>query len=187
MPYESDDWTPGEREALERLPKEEDPGRLMEERTVAALRERGLLSPATDRAGGAGRRATPAPPHPAWWAAAVAAGLALFFAGLAVGGARSTAAAHDLVLALREADAAERPTLIQETGSLYVDAVASLAQARASGDEAAVGTGIEVAVAALYAAAYELARLHPDDARLRQVLEALDPAAEADPAGVHWF
>ncbi|NIP81767.1 MAG: hypothetical protein GWM90_22130, partial [Gemmatimonadetes bacterium] len=115
--------------------------------------------------------------------------LALFFGGLALGQARSSAAARDLVLALRDADAAERPSLVQETGSLYVDAVASLAQLRESGNEAAVGTGVEVGLAALYAAAYELARLHPGDRRLREVLRALETPAttESDTAGVHWF
>jgi hypothetical protein len=200
------EWTPEERAALDRLPTEVDPGRPLEERTVAALRSRGLLE--ADAGAGAGRKATnaradrtgrgrPDPrPHPAWWAAALAAGLALFFAGLALGQTRSATATRDLVAALRTADAAERPSLVQQTGSLYVDAVASLAAVRAEGDEAAVGTGVEVGLAALYAAAYEMARLHPGDVRLRQVLEALDPGAVAEspsPAeagtadGLHWF
>lgn len=185
MRYDDVEWTPEERDALDRLAREENPGRLLEERTVAALRRRGLLGPRGDRA----RPARSLPPHPAWWAAGIAAALALFFAGLALGEARSTAAAHDLVLALRTADAAERPTLVQETGSLYVDAVASLARLREDGDEAAVGTGVEVGLATLYAAAYEMARLHPEDRRLREVLQALDSPPPADPeaAGVHWF
>lgn len=184
MPYDETEWTPEERAALERLPREGDPGRLLEERTVAALKQRGLLRPRPSAAGG--RRLAG---HPAWWAAGVAAALALFLAGLALGQARSSAAARDLVLALRDADAAERPSLVQETGSLYVDAVASLASLRESGDEAAVGTGVEVGLAVLYAATYELARLHPEDRRLRQVLDVLEaPAGTAsDTAGVHWF
>lgn len=183
MHYDEFEWTPTERAALERLPRDEDPGRLVEERTVAALRDRGLLH-------GLGRRRRGGPPlHAGWWVAAVAAGLALFFAGLAAGEAHGRAAAHDLVVALRTAGAAERPALVQEAGSLYVDAVASLASLRESGEEAAVGTGVEVGLAALYAAAYEMARLHPEDGRLRDVLRALEDPATADSAApaVHWF
>jgi hypothetical protein len=184
MRYDETEWTPEDREALDRLVREEDPGRLLEERTVTALRRRGLLG-ARDRRGGAGLPTA----HPAWWAAGIAAALALFFAGLALGQARSSAAAHDLVLALRTADAAERPTLVQETGSLYVNAVASLARLQEAGDDAAVGTGVEVGLATLYAAAYEMARLNPGDRRLREVLQALEspPPADSGAAGIHWF
>jgi hypothetical protein len=38
-----DELTPREREALKALPRERMPGRLLEERTVQALRQRGLL------------------------------------------------------------------------------------------------------------------------------------------------
>jgi hypothetical protein len=125
--------------------------------------------------------------HPAWWAAAVAAALAIFFAGLALGQARAGIDAVDLVTALHSAEAAERPSLVQRTGSLYVDAVASLAAVRQ--DPETLGTGVEVGLAALYAAAYELARLHPEDPRLRQVIETLgSQEANGDPeTDVHWF
>jgi hypothetical protein len=208
MQHDETEWTPREREALDRLPREADPGRLLEEKTVAALRARGHLAGApgaesASRSHGRpvgstrrGDRPRVRGVQPAWWAAGIAAALALFFGGLALGQARSATAAHDLVVALRTADAAERPSLVQQTGSLYVDAVASLATLRAQGDEAAVGTGVEVGLAALYAAAYEMARLHPEDPRLRQVLEALDPGGVAGGAGaggatesdgLHWF
>ena len=195
MERDETEWTPQEREALDRLPRESDPGRLLEERTVAALRARGLLGQGpvgVARRGGLGGGGSKS----AWWAAAIAAGLALFFAGMALGQARSARSTLDLGVALRTADAAERPSLVQQTGSLYVDAVASLAALRAEGDEAAVGTGVEVGLSALYAAAYEMARLHPGDARIRQVLDALDPGGVAggaggadagEPSGLHWF
>lgn len=198
MPHDETEWTEAEREALDRLPREIDPGRLLEEKTVAALRERGLLADRPDRvdrdtAGGEpprrGRewRGRRAPFHPAWWAAGIAAALALFFAGLAVGQARAGLTADDLVTALQSAEAAERPSLIQQTGSLYVDALASLAAD--TPDRETVGTGVEVGLAALYAAAYELARLHPDDPRLREVIEALEsPRTDGDrETDVHWF
>lgn len=196
------DWTAEEREALDRLPREIDPGRPLEDRTVAALRQRGLLGrPASlpGRRTRSGPRAVAGSRHgsgsrfsPAWLVAGVAASLALFFAGLAVGQARSSAAAYDLVLALRTAEAAERPSLVQETGSLYVDALASLAVLRAQGDEAALGTGVEVGIATLYAATWEMARLHPEDPRLREVLRALDPTTDTERSGgadpeLTWF
>ena len=204
MTHDEMEWTEEEREALDRLPREVDPGRLLEERTVAELKRRGLLgergagsgSPARDDATpdvgsrsttGRGRPRSAGPFHPAWWAAGVAAALALFFAGLSVGQARAGITADGLMTALRTAEAGERPTLVQQTGSLYVDALASLAAD--SPDREAVGTGVEVGLAALYAAAYELARLHPEDPRLRELVRVLespvdDAGAEAD---VHWF
>ena len=44
-PHEMDDneLTPAERELFAALPREREPGRLLEERTVRALREQGLL------------------------------------------------------------------------------------------------------------------------------------------------
>lgn len=189
------DWTEAEREALERLPREIDPGELLEERTVAALKERGLLRAGPGRHGGtapgrdpaATRRArTVRPFHPAWWAAGIAAALAIFLGGVAFGQARSGISADDLATALQSAEAAERPSLIQQTGSLYVDALASLTSVRQ--DPETVGTGVEVGLAALYAATYEMARLYPDDPRLRQVLEALESSPIGDPeTDVHWF
>lgn len=199
------EWTDEEREGLEALPREQDPGRLLEERTVAALKERGLLRTEGGRRtgsgdegdAGAGRRSGAGrggsrfagPFHPAWWAAGIAAALALFFGGMAAGQARAGVTADELMLALRSAEAAERPSLIQQTGSLYVDAIASLASTTA--DRETLGTGLEVGLTALYAAAYELARLHPEDTRLRQVLDVLEqqPADEdGDPeTDIHWF
>lgn len=196
MPYDETEWTPAERAALERLRREEEPDPALEERTVSALKHRGLLGPGATAGSPppagprqAGPRHAGRAPRAAWWAAGLAAALAVFFAGVALGQARSDAATRDLVLALATADAADRPALVQETGSLYVDAVVSLARLRARGEEEAVGTGVEVGIATLYAAAYELARLHPDDPRLLEVLRALEPsqAEQAATRDVHWF
>jgi hypothetical protein len=180
MGTEETEWTDAEREALDRLPRNLDPGRMLEERTVAELKRRGLLRDPAARVGGRPRL------HPAWWAAGIAAALALFFGGLAAGQARSGISADDLVAALRSAEAADRPSLIQQTGSLYVESLAGLTFARQ--DPETVGIGVEVGLAALYAATYEMARLYPDDPRFRQVLEAL----EASPIGdsetdTQWF
>ena len=184
------EWTDQEREALDALPREQDPGRLLEERTVAALKERGLLrDDAAARPSRPTRRPSrfAGPFHPAWWAAGIAAALAIFFGGLALGQARAGATTAQLMTALQSAEAAERPSLIQQTGSLYVDAIAGLATTAA--DREAVGTGVEVGLTALYAAAYELARLHPEDPRLQQVLDVLEQSpTDGDPeTDVHWF
>lgn len=193
----SDDmeWTDEEREALDALPREVDPGRMLEEKTVAALKARGLLEGrGRVRRAGEGRQGNdgtsprfPGGFHPAWWAAGIAAALAIFFGGMSLGQARAGATTEELMTALRSADAAERPGLIQQTGSLYVDAIASLASTVE--DQDAVGTGVEVGITALYAAAYELARLHPGDPRLQEVLRALESRPDnGDPeTDVHWF
>jgi hypothetical protein len=179
MEHDQMEWTEAEREALERLPREMEPGPELEERTVGALKGRGLLG---DRPA----RRVVGSFHPAWWAAGIAAALALFFAGLAVGQARSGLSADDLAAALRSGEAADRPSLIQQTGSLYVESLASLATVRQ--DPETVGTGVEVGLAALYAATYEMARLYPDDLRLRRVLEALESSPGGDPeTETHWF
>ena len=187
------EWTDEEREALERLPREVDPGQLLEEKTVAALKARRLLGDdaaprAAGRTGDRGSRVAGAL-HPGWWAAGIAAALAIFFGGLSLGQARAGATTAELMTALRSADAAERPSLIQQTGSLYVDALATLTVAGA--DRETVGTGVEVGLAALYAATYELARLHPEDPRLQQVLNVLEEGptdTDGDPeTDVHWF
>ena len=201
--YERTDLSPEERDALDRLPREVDPGPELEARTVAGLHAEGLLGGvpvgsatgsdgrAPSRSGDRAPRRSGGRAHPAWWAAGVAAALAVFFGGVALGQARSSAAAVDLVLALQTADAAERPSLVQQTGSLYVDAVASLGPVQARGDDETVGTGVEVGIATLYAAASELARLHPTDPRLREVLGALEAEPTEGGAGdgptLHWF
>lgn len=202
MTHDETEWTEDERKALDALPREVDPGRLLEERTVAALKERGLLhgtesdvEVAGPRLGPGSRLQPSATPgsglagrfHPAWWAAGIAAALALFFGGMALGQNRAGLTTEQLATALRSADAAERSSLIQQTGSLYVDAIAGLAMNVRDGET--VGTGVEVGLTALYAAAYELARLHPEDARLRAVLQALEShPTNGDPeTDVHWF
>lgn len=161
---EPPEWTPEEWEAFERLPRESDPPPFLEERLVEALRVQGLL------------RATRGPARrtsPAWWATGIAAALALFFGGMVAGQWRASTATENLVAALQVVDAAERAALVQRTGSLYVEALTGLAELQARGEDEAVGTGVEVAAGALYAAALELARLHPEDPRFLRILEAL--------------
>jgi len=119
-------------------------------------------------------------------AAAVAASLALFTSGIFLGqwmGTRSTAQAF---LAVREQDATQLAMTIQEAGSQYVSALAALGELRASASRegappggslftaADLQQGREVAMGAMYGAAYELARMSPDDADVLRVLQILD-------------
>lgn len=171
------DTTPELREALAALPRERAPGRLLEERTVRALRERGLLqAPA--------RRRPPA----AWLGGAAAAGIALFVSGLAAGqwiGARQ--AAEPLA---RVEDSRGAARAVQETGSAYVQAMARLASAGPA-EGAAPDAGREVAVRMLRAAADELLRIAPDDPVAAAVLAAFARDSMATPPAekqrVVWF
>jgi hypothetical protein len=75
-----DELTPGERETFAALPRDARPGDLLEERTVRALAELGLLQR---------RRALRARPTLAW-AAAAAACVIFFVAGFSLGQNRKT-------------------------------------------------------------------------------------------------
>ena len=116
----------------------------------------------------------------------MAASLILFASGLTLGqwmGARSTTYAF---MQVREQDAAQLALRIQETGSAYVAALAALGELPRNPEEAGAGDdlasrfrgeveqGREVALGALYGAANELARLHPEDTDLLRVLQILE-------------
>ncbi|HEX5724882.1 MAG TPA: hypothetical protein VFX98_05420, partial [Longimicrobiaceae bacterium] len=156
--------TPAEHAALAALPREARPGRLLEERTVHALRERGLVRPA-------GWAAVRLPR--VVWAAGAAAAVALFAVGVGVGqwlGARGTAR---VVAAVQAENSRQAALLVQETGSAYVSALSQLAQVR---DTAQAAQGREVAVQLLRAAAGELVRIAPDDPVASGILAGFDRA-----------
>ena len=159
------DLTPVERAALEALPRERDPGRLVEERTVKALRARGLLyGPARARV-----RRLP------WLAAGAAASVALFASGVAVGqwtGTRAIATSN----AAEYRSVLEAAAAVQQAGSAYVTALAALSQVADTTDVAAVDQGREVALTALYSAAVEMVQLAPDDPVAMTIREGLDRA-----------
>ncbi len=169
--------TPAERRALDALPREADPGQLLEERTVKALREQGLLA---GRAGpGAGRDASSLPPagRP-WWqlVAGIAAAIALFAGGVSVGqvvGARQTADAFQTVFEDGDALLAAQ---VQRAGSDYVAALAALAEADGSA-AADTGQALEVALTALWAAANEIVRLAPNDPLTARILQGFEARA----------
>jgi hypothetical protein len=176
-PEEPVELTAAEREALDALPRETDPGQLLEERTVRALRENGLL--ATSRASGI----TVAPPAHSvahgrpWWrsAAAIAAGIALFAGGMSIGqmlGSRQTAEAFQTVFEEGDVRLASQ---VQRAGSEYVAALEALADV--DGAAADSGQALEVALTALWAAANEIVRLAPDDPLAARILQGFEARA----------
>ena len=190
-PHEMDDaLTPDERALFAALPRERDPGRLLEERTVRALRERGLVH-APEKP----RRAIRV--HPGWLTGAVAAGLALFLGGLATGQYMATRSVGEAIVAVQQHDQRQAAQLVQQTGSAYVQALAKLSQASNTTAGAQGRQGREVASSMLRAAANEVVRMDPNDPVATGILAAFDragarerAAARPDTAGkqsVVWF
>jgi hypothetical protein len=225
---DEDELTPEEKMAFQRLPREAEPSRILEERIVRSLRDQGILGSGSEvvRAeagsvlggggvGGRGAGMAGTAPGGQWlqpWmmGAAVAASLIVFASGVFVGqrlGSQSTAQAF---LAVREQDAGQLAMTIQEAGSAYVSALAALGELRAGelrsglGGQSGTGgnplfsasdmeQGREVALGALYGAAFELARMSPDDADVLRVLQILEDRQAREegyggaPRNVVWF
>ena len=200
------DLTPEERMAFQRLPREAEPSRILEERIVTALREEGILG---TRVGG-GSSSGSVSGSSAWlrpWmlAASMAASVVLFASGVFLGHRMASQSTAQAFLAVREQDATQVASRIQEAGTAYVSALVALGElGQRSEGEGGVGVplsqvpaellqGSEVGLGALYAAAYELARLNPDDPdvlRVFQILEgrrAREAGVESEPRSVVWF
>jgi hypothetical protein len=181
-----DELTPDERRALDALPRERMPGRLLEERTVHALRERGFIRPH-------GARRTVLPSN--WWITGIAAALALFASGVVAGQWLGTRGAADAFAQIRRDDTMAPAASVQRTGTAYVAALASLIDAADSADAGSVAQAREVALAALWAAASEVVRLAPDDPVAGEILRGFERARQeqADTASgppvnqVIWF
>lgn len=162
------DLSPAERRAFEALPRTAEPPRDLEDRVVALLQARGLLAVPL--------RPVAAPPRrwqPAWVAGALAASLALFASGIAVGqflGARSATIAAAIGLG---STIAERTQQVERTGSEYVAALSALLRGTDTTDAAARERAREAALAALSSAAQEVTRLAPNDPLAAAVLRGL--------------
>ena len=183
-----DELTPQERAAFDALPREREPSRLLEERTVRALRERGLVHAST-----AGRRGLRFPA--AWITGAIAAGIALFLGGLATGQYVASRNKTQIVTAMQQRDAQQAALMVQQTGSAYVQALSRLSQVSDT-TRAGRQQGREVATSMLRAAADEVVRLNPNDPVASGILAAFDRAntqqarAQRDTTGkqsVVWF
>jgi len=146
--------TEAEQAAFAALPRERNPGRLLEERTVQALEQRGLLSAAFVR------RPVRAVPM---WALGLAASLALFLSGVATGQWVGTRTLANTMATAQQETAMQTASLVQQTGSAYVMSLIALAQLADSTSDPAVAQGREAALTALHAAARELALLAPED------------------------
>jgi len=188
-PHEMDDeLTPEEHALFAALPREREPGRLLEERTVRALRERGVLQAAAAET----RRRLRFPA--AWVSGAIAAGIALFLGGLATGQYMGARHAAEMVNAVQRQDAQNTALLVQQTGTAYVQALSRLSQV--SDTTRGSSQGGEVARQMLRQAASEVVRISPNDPVASGILAAFDRArtgpatTQRDSAGrqsVVWF
>lgn len=152
------------------LPRESMPSAWLEERTVRELRKRGLLRR---------RRGVPA-----WLAGSVAASLALFATGVAVGqwlGTRTTISTVAQIA--NQGTTAAAAAQVQQTGSAYVQALEMLANsARQTHGPTADPQAREVALAALHAAANEVIRLAPNDPVAAKILQGIEQSRrQAEP------
>lgn len=181
MSYD-EDLTQEEREALGQLPREREPSSLLEERTVRALRNQGMLS-----------RTTPVGRSWITVAAAVAAGAVLYLGGIATGQWMSNRQTANTLAAIQRNNAMQAAMLVQRTGSAYAQAIAALSHVPDSTDRQYLVQGREVALTALYAAANEVVRLAPDDPVVGRILQVLDhdrdraDSAFSEPHRVVWF
>lgn len=173
--------------AFQRLPREAEPSRILEERIVRSLREDGILGQESGGRAAQGPGSGSRNWYRPWMAvASVAASLVLFASGVVMGqwmGSQSTTQAF---IQVREQDAAQLASRIQEAGSAYVSALAALSELRVAGEGnqggeirgtlagADLQQGREVALGALYGAANELARISPEDADVLRVLQILE-------------
>lgn len=177
------DLTPAESAEFAALPREREPGRLLEDRTIRELRRRSLLQPRAGRRIGGLVAA----------AMAAAAAVALFVGGFAVGQWTTSRTLTTSFAAVQQQSAMGAAELVQRTGSAYVTALAALVQLADTSSHPAVAQGREAARTALYAAATELVALVPDDPvaiQMRRLLAGTDslPARQDDEIRrVVWF
>lgn len=157
-----DDMNDADRAGYAGLAHEQDPGPVVEDRIVRALKDRGLL-----HGGRAGHGAM-------GWARLAAACLVLFGGGVALGEYHGGQRAEQRLASARNTDGLDAAMRVQQTGSAYVEAIAHLAEiSKSGGDLWHTQQGREVAVSAIEAAATELHQVSPDDPFTAQLLDAI--------------
>jgi hypothetical protein len=166
-----DELTPRERAAFDALPRERDTGRLLEERTVRALRSQGLLRPEAAR---------PAFFTTPWLSAAAAAFVAVFLGGFAAGQWLESRSTKEMLVEMHARDGAAAAAQVQRAGSAYLAALAAFANLADSSSTRDLRQGREVAVNTLHEAANQLVRIAPEDPLAAQILQGLDRAAQRD-------
>src|SRR5687767_8919224 len=145
--------------AVRSLPRERQPSTVLEGRTVTLLRESGYLR----------RRRWPA----GWWAAGLAASIALFAFGMATGLWLGGRQAARLVEAQQRASREEMAAVLERTGTAYVSALARLAETnmeRGAGNAEARDVALQI----LHQAANEVVRLAPNDPVAVKILQGFD-------------
>lgn len=183
-----EDLSPEEREGYRRLSRQREPGDLLEERVVRALKDRGLLKGAN-----APSRPRPSRWKPGWTAAAVAATLILFLSGLVVGQWMGARTATTTFLAIQEGTDDRAADRVQAAGTEYVRALTRFAEVSGEGATDEATQGREAALGALLAATEILARLESDDPGLAALLDYLEESRGSSPAAadstrrVYWF
>ena len=159
------EWQAKYMELLSELPQETLPSALLEERTVKALRSRGLL-----------RRQRWLPTS--WLVGSAAASIALFATGVAVGqwlGTRQTV--HAVAEIAQTTNTAAAAAQVQQTGTAYVRALEALVNAAQQTQGQPQSTQArEVALTALHAAANEVVRLAPNDPIASKILQGIEQA-----------
>ena len=158
------DLTPIERAVFDELSTEEAPPRILEERVIRALSDRGLLSAPR----GAQRRFR-------WTgvAAGIAAAVALFVSGVSVGQWLASRDSAGSISGARQDSALEMAIAVQRAGTAYVTALTALSELADSSGDATVDQGRETARKALYIAALTFALLVPEDSAAQNVAELL--------------
>ncbi|HET9441419.1 MAG TPA: hypothetical protein VFO52_14680 [Longimicrobiales bacterium] len=173
------EWEEAYARMVDELPTETIPSAMLEERTVRELRNRGLLRR---------RRWLPT----SWLVGSVAASLALFASGVAVGQWMGTRTVAELAQSNSSSAAAQ----VQETGTAYVRALEALVSAANQTQGAQQSAQArEVALTALHAAANEVVRLAPNDPVATKILQGIEqakrqaPLNERDASGrqIVWF
>jgi len=180
---EDTELTAQEAAAFAALPRERNASEMLEQRTVRALRAKGLLGRGVNH----GLRA--------WIAVAgVAAAAAVFVSGLAVGQWLGTRTVAQSMANSQAESALEMAVAVQRAGSAYVTALTALAQTADTSSNGAIAQGREAALTALYAAVQELVLLAPHDpvsVTLRDVLERQrdlpSDAVQLQVRNVVWF
>jgi hypothetical protein len=177
-----DELTAEEGAAIDALPKERTPPRVVEQWLLRTLHDRRILQPA-------GRSMTPLK-----WLGAFAAGVLLFAGGMGAGEQLQSRADARAGRLMSSEDSRRLAAAVQRTGSEYVAAVARLREsieAGASADQLAPGR--EAALAALEAAARELLTIAPEAGRAADIVADIDnavPTPQDDPVRrrrVIWF
>jgi hypothetical protein len=169
--YISENLSPAERRAFEQLPREAKLPEHLEDRVVAALRKRGTLpTPLSLEPAGRGRN----PALKFWIPIAAAATIAVFVTGFAAGQLVGTRTVMPLAQRVVETDAVRAAAQLQQAGSEYVTALASLSSRVDSAPPAVRDSVRSVAMRVLGRAAEEMALIAPDDPLAAAVLRGIN-------------